>query len=198
MNITTRFIRDFESFLSMDRQELKIPLERVAVLIGKDGEVKRRIEDKMDVSLTINSEEGDVIIEGEDSLAVFETVPVIKAIGRGFNPDIAELLCKPDYGFDILNIVDYVGKSKKKMMRIKGRVIGREGKARVMIEQGTDTHISVYGKTIGIVGKLENVVVAKQALEMLLEGAPHGNVAKWLEHKKREMIKREFEGKEGL
>ncbi|MBL7051408.1 RNA-processing protein, partial [Candidatus Woesearchaeota archaeon] len=57
----------------------------------------------------------------------------------------------------------------------------------------TDTHIVVYGKTIGIVGKLENVSIARQALEMLLEGSPHGNVFKWLDMKKKDLIRREFE-----
>ncbi len=182
----------------MDRKELKIPLERVAVLIGKDGEVKRKIESKMKVELDIDSKEGDVFIEGEDSVAVFETVSIIKAIGRGFNPEVAFLLFNEDYSFDLLNMQDYIGNSKKHMMRIKGRVIGREGKARKMIEQATETHISVYGKTIGIVGEVQNVAIARQALEMLLEGAPHGNVFKWLEHKKRDLIRREFEEKEVL
>ena len=178
----------------MDSQELKIPVERVAVLIGVDGSVKKNIEEKMGVSLDINSEEGDVIIKGEDSLAVFETIDVVKAIGRGFNPKVAELLFKEEYTFNLMNIQDYVGRSKKDMMRMKGRVIGREGMSRGAIEQATDTHIVVYGKTIGIIGKLENVSVARQALEMLLEGSPHGNVFKWLDLKKKDLIRREFEG----
>ena len=62
-----------------------------------------------------------------------------------------------------------------------------------MIEKMTDTSMSVYGKTIGIIGKLHNVAIARQAVEMLLEGAPHGNVFKWLEVKKRELMKMEFE-----
>ena len=51
----------------MDTKELKIPLDRVAVLIGKDGEVKKEIEVRMRVRLEVDSKEGDVIIEGEDS-----------------------------------------------------------------------------------------------------------------------------------
>ena len=179
----------------MARQELKIPHERVAVLIGVNGSVKKRIEEKMHVKLDIDSEEGDVTIEGKDSITVFECLDVIKAIGRGFNPTIAELLFNEDYMFDLINIQDYIGKSKKVMMRIKGRVIGRDGKARELIEAATDTHIVVYGKTIGFVGEIEKVSIARQAMEMLLEGSPHGNVFNWLDNKKRELIRREFEGK---
>ena len=71
----------------MDSQELKIPVDRVAILIGKNGEVKKKIEKKMHVHIDIHSEEGDVIVSGEDSVAVYETLSIVKAIGRGFNPE---------------------------------------------------------------------------------------------------------------
>ncbi len=172
---------------------MKVPRDRVGVLIGVDGAVKKEIERKMDVDLRIDSEEGDVVITGDDSLKVYEAGSVIKAIARGFNPKIAALLYSEEYMFDLITIQDFVGKSKKHLSRIKGRIIGKEGKARKVIELATETHISVYGKTIGVIGKVEHVAVARQALEMLLEGSPHGNVFKWLDHKKRELIRKEFE-----
>ena len=179
----------------MDTQEIKIPLDRIAVLIGKNGEVKKHIEEKMHVQLSIESEEGDVVVTGEDSVNVFETMHFVKAVARGFNPELAQLLFDESYSFDLISISDFSGKSKKTMMRLKGRVIGQEGKARKMIESMTETSISVYGKTIGIIGKIEDVAMSRQAVEMLLEGAPHGNVYKWLEDKRRESIRREFENK---
>ena len=41
----------------MDQKELKIPKERIAVLIGKDGEVKSRLEEKGKVKIDIDSKE---------------------------------------------------------------------------------------------------------------------------------------------
>jgi len=177
----------------MDTQELKIPVDRIAVLIGKNGDTKRRLEKKMHVEIEVHSQEGDVFIHGEDSVAVFETQNVVKAIARGFNPEIAELLFDENYSFDLLTVPELIGNSKKKMARLKGRVIGQEGKARKMVESLTQCYISVYGKTIGVIGKIEDVPVARQAIEMILEGAPHGNVYKWLEDKRRETIRRRFE-----
>lgn len=177
----------------MDTKEIKIPIERIAVLIGKSGEQKRKIEEKLKVNINVHSEDGDVEVFGEDSVAVFEAMNVIKAIARGFNPEIAELLFDESYMFDLVNVNDYASGSKKTMMRLKGRVIGQEGKARKMVEQMTSCSISVYGKTIGIIGKIEEVPIARQAVEMLLEGAPHGNVYRWLEDKKREELRRKFE-----
>ena len=67
--------------------EVKIPKERVAVLIGIKGETKRQIEQATQVKMDIDSEEGDVVITGDDGLALFSAREVIKAIGRGFNPE---------------------------------------------------------------------------------------------------------------
>jgi ribosomal RNA assembly protein len=182
----------------MDAKTLKVPIERVAVLIGVEGKVKREIETKMKVSLHIDSKEGEIVIEGEDSLAVYEAQDVIKAIGRGFNPKIARLLFNEQYALEMIGLQDYIGRSKQHSKRIKGRVIGSEGKSRKAIEYNTDTHICVYGKTIGIIGKHSNIAVARQAVEMLLEGSPHGNVFKWLENKRRELIREELESNPGF
>ncbi len=177
----------------MDSQELKIPVDRVAILIGKNGEVKKKIEKKMHVHIDIHSEEGDVIVSGEDSVAVYETLSIVKAIGRGFNPEIAELLFDENNTLELITISDFSGNSQKK--RLRGRVIGQEGKSRKMIESLTETYISVYGKTIALIGGVEAVAMSRQAVEMLLEGAPHGNVYKWLEDKRRETIRRKFADK---
>jgi len=179
----------------MDSKELKIPKDRVGVLIGIKGEIKKLIEENAQVEIEVDSKSGDVTIVGEDSLSVYTTKNVIKAIGRGFSPEVAMLLYKEEYMFDLIDITDYIGKSKKSLGRIKGRVIGSEGKARKMIESITDTSISVYGKTVGIIGEIENVTVARRAVDLLLSGSPHGNVYRWLENKKREMQKRMFEDK---
>jgi len=182
----------------MDRQELKIPKDRVGVLIGVKGEIKKMIAEKANVQLEVDSETGDVVISGEDSLDVYTTKNVIKAIARGFAPEVALLLLKEEYMFDLIDMTDYVGKSKKSLERIKGRVIGSEGKARKMVESITETYISVYGKTVGIIGEVENVTVARRAVDLLLSGSPHGNVYRWLENKKREMQKQMFENGHGI
>lgn len=164
--------------------EIKIPKERVAVLIGKSGETKNELEDDTKCKLNIDSKEGDVNISGGDSLNMYALREVVKAIGRGFNPDIARLLLKQDYALEIINLLDFV-KNKDHFERVKGRVIGSEGKARQTIEELTSTFISVYGKTISIIGDSEGVVSAKKAVESLLQGSPHSNVYRWLEKSNR-------------
>lgn len=171
--------------------ELKIPKARVAVLIGKKGEVKKELEELTHSRFMIDSNEGDVSISGEDTLGLFVAQDIVKAIARGFNPDVAKLLLKNDYQLELMNIPDFTGKSKNKMVRLKGRVIGEDGKTRRLVEELTETHIAIFGKTIAIIGTTSNAYIAKRAMESLLSGSPHANVYKWLERKRRELKHRE-------
>ena len=172
---------------------LKIPRERVAVLIGKNGSEKREIESLAKIRLNINSEEGDVEIFTKDPVQLFTAKEIVKAIGRGFNPKIALQLLKQDYSFEQIVITDYV-KHKNHVVRVRARLIGKEGKARTTIENLTDTNISVYGKTVSIIGRIDYVSVAKHALISLIQGSPHSNVYRYLEKRRREF--REMELKE--
>lgn len=73
--------------------------------------------------------------------------------------------------------------------RLKGRVIGRDGEARKHIEKETETDISVYGGTIGIIGKGSNIEVAQEAVKMLLKGSNHSTAYTYME-KNRMKIER--------
>ncbi|HIG93693.1 TPA: RNA-processing protein [Candidatus Woesearchaeota archaeon] len=179
--------------------ELKIPKERIAVLIGKEGVVKADIETSTNSKLNIDSEEGDVIITGTDTIGMFSARDVVRAIGRGVNPDIALRLLKPDYCVEIINLKEHLGDASiKKLMRLKGRIIGAEGKARRTIEELTESSICVYGKTITMIGEIQNVSVARRAVESLLAGSPHASVYSWLEKNKRTMKERKVQQSLGL
>ena len=173
------------------RYDLKIPKERVAVLIGTKGETKKLIEKETSTKLDIDSEEGDVVVTGKDSIKLFETREIINAIGRGFNPSIALKLKKIDCGLELINLND-LARNKNDMQRLKGRVIGQEGKSRKVIEELTNCDICVYGKTIGIIGSIEEIGNARKAIEMLLGGSMHASVYKFLEAQKRNQKMMEF------
>ena len=76
--------------------ELKIPKERIAVLVGKGGKVKSRLEHELGISVRVDSSEGEIILSGDDSLKLKTGESVVTAIGRGFGPREAFLLLKPD------------------------------------------------------------------------------------------------------
>jgi ribosomal RNA assembly protein len=166
--------------------ELKIPKDRVAVLIGKKGETKKQIETLTKTAIDVDSKEGDVSIKGKEALGLYAAREIVKAIGRGFNPEIAQLLMKQDYSFELLNMADF-SKTKNDEKRLKGRVIGEKGKSRKTIEELTGAYISVYGKTVGIIGEITAVSLARRAVESLLSGSPHASVYKWLEKQRRNL-----------
>lgn len=164
--------------------ELKIPKERIAILVGKSGQIKNDLEEQTKIKIHIDSTEGDVILKGTDSVNLYLLKDVVKAVGRGFNPEVAVRLLKQDFVLELVQMSDFV-KSKDSMIRLKGRVIGKAGKARETIEELTDCNISVYGKTIAIIGFCDNVAICKRAVESLLAGSPHASIYKWLEKNRK-------------
>lgn len=171
--------------------QLKIPKERIAILIGKNGEVKKQVEDLTKTSLEIDSKEGDVSIKGDDALGLYSTREMIKAIGRGFNPEIAMLLIKQDYAFEVITLPE--ADKKNHLKRVKGRIIGSEGKTRRIIEELTDCFVSVYGKTVSIIGRTDTLHIARKAVEMIIKGSPHSTVYRMLEKMHRQVKRREYE-----
>lgn len=170
----------------MYREELKIPKERIAILIGKKGETKRDLERRTKTKIQA-SKEGEVKISAEESFNTFLAMPVVKAIGRGFNPGIAILLVRDNYHLEIIDLRDFAKDSKKKMQRIRGRLIGTEGKSWKMLEKLTNTHIAVQGRTAAIIGLVEEVHIARQAIEKLVGGSPHSNVYHFIESQMRRL-----------
>ncbi len=173
--------------------EMKIPASRIAVLIGKAGAVKKRIERETGIKITVDSVEGDVFLFGDDALSLYTVREIITAVGRGFNPDVAMQLLKPDYAFEQLNLADKAS-TKNHLIRIKGRVIGSNGKARELIEELTDCRISVFGKTISIIGRVESANICRKAIESLIKGSRHAAVYKFLEKHRRDLKRKQVLG----
>ncbi len=172
-------------------QLLKIPKKRVAILIGTSGETKKEIEEKTKTKIKVDTE-GAVEIGG-DSFDAWITKKIVKAIGRGFSPKKALLILNEGYISELIELKNWA-KTDKSMLRLKGRVIGKEGKSKRTIEEVTQTYISVYGKTICIIGKTKKVLLAKRAVEMLLSGCQHSTVFKMVERERKKWEKERILG----
>ena len=172
---------------------LKIPRERVGVLIGPKGKAKRRIESYFGVTIEVESESGSVEITrnpgNRDFTAIFTVRNVVKAIGRGFSPRRAEILAKEDFDLHIIDLGEFVGDSKSAIARVKGRIIGKNGRSRELIEELTETHISVYGGTVAYIGNPEGLEAAREALMKLIKGSFHKTVWNYLYAWRRKMKK---------
>ena len=177
---------------------VRIPKERVGVLVGPDGNVKQRIEEKFMVGLEIESESGGVTImlseQAGDPSLLFRAKDTVTAIGRGFSPEQAfRLLRNDDDIFDFIDLRAIFGRSEADIKRVKGRIIGANGKTRKLIEELTDASVVVYGHTIGFIGTFEQVEVARNAVQMLIDGSQHHKVYKYLQRKRSEFKKQMLE-----
>jgi ribosomal RNA assembly protein len=166
------------------RNYIRIPLDRVGVLIGPDGKIKQKVEQTFGVTLVIDSAVGNVEViinsDQKDVSVLFTVTSIVKAIGRGFSPSRAIMLGNEDYDLTIIDLEEYVGTSQNAQERLKGRIIGKEGKSRSIIEELTETNISVYGSTIAIIGNIEALPAAREAVTMLIRGSFHKTVYNYL------------------
>jgi len=168
------------------------------VVIGKNGTTKGEIESVLGVKIDLDSKTGDCEIIPDiespkyDHLNVLTAQKVIKAINRGFNPKKAMKLLEETYELEVFNLLLILGKSDKRIKRIKGRLIGRNGEMRKAIEQYAESYISVYGKSVSIIADYENLQIARKAVSMLINGMPHHTVIKFLENKYNWKKKEEF------
>ncbi|MFX0072583.1 MAG: KH domain-containing protein [Candidatus Hermodarchaeota archaeon] len=177
---------------------MKISKARIAVIIGKGGETKKEIENKLGVNINLDSKTGDCEIVPDfknpeyNPLNIFVAEKIIKAINRGFNPIKAMKLLEDAYDLEIFNLISILGKSEKRIKNVKGRIIGRNGEIRKAIERYAECYISVYGKTISVLAEYEDLQIARKAISMLINGVPHHTVLRFLENKYNEKKKAEF------
>ena len=182
----------------MSQLFVKIPRDRIGALIGPEGEAKQNIEDQLQVELQIDSQTGDVTInldkDVQDPSLLFKAKDCVLAVGRGFSPDRAyKLLQDEENMLTVIDLREIFGRSDSDIQRVKGRIIGKEGKTRKVIEELSETSISVYGHTISIIGGVEQSEIAREAVNMFIKGSQHATVYRYLQRKKQDLKKRRLE-----
>ena len=163
---------------------IRIPNDRVGALIGKSGNVKSTIEEACYVSLEIDGTTGEVFIRTQgdvDKIQPFKAMEIVTAIGRGFSPENAMTLLKGENALHVIDLREFAGKSNANVERIKGRIIGEGGRARRNMENLSGTHISVYGRTVSIIGDSSKLRLAVDAISSISSGGMHGAVYTKLE-----------------
>ncbi|MCJ2511830.1 MAG: KH domain-containing protein [Candidatus Thermoplasmatota archaeon] len=163
---------------------VKIPMRRVGVLIGENGETKKKLEDATGVKVVIDSENGEVTIDeeqAEDPSNALTVQDIVKAIGRGFSEERAFRLLEDDIFLRMFDVRDFAGKNAKRVRQVRARLIGTGGKTRRLVEELTGVDVSIYGNTVGLIGDMVQLGVAEKAVEMLMEGSKHAAVYRFME-----------------
>jgi ribosomal RNA assembly protein len=176
---------------------VRIPKERVGILIGPEGKVKQHLEEKLQVKLEVDSEGSITIVLSEkatDPSLLLKAKDVVTAIGRGFSPEVTfRLIRNEDEIFDLIDLRLIFGRSESDIKRVKGRIIGADGKTRKLIEELTEADVVVYGHTVGLIGSFEQVDAAHNAVQMIIDGCQHHTVYNYLQKKRTELKKQKLE-----
>lgn len=131
---------------------------------------------KKSLNVSISFQENSVLIEGE-GLDLYQAKNIVKAIGRGFSPSNAFRLLNED---EMLEIIELSGFNENKLRTIKARLIGTNGRTWKAIEKFSGCSLSIYGKTVSLIGNYEQLSIAKEAVEMIIRGCKHSKVYNFL------------------
>lgn len=162
---------------------VRIPDERRGVLIGPGAKTKKEIEQNTKTKIKIS----DIVTVEGDALGAMVAKNIIMAIGRGFSPQRAMRLSEDDCLLEVVSFSERAT-SDERSKTLRARLIGARGKTRRIIEELTGAYISIYGKTVGIIGGWQQVRIAKNAIEQILEGKPHSVVYRYLEQAQKENL----------
>ncbi len=137
---------------------------------------KKKLEEILNIKITYEGKE--VTIDGTAENE-YDATKVIDALNFGFSYSSAISIKKEEKLFEILNIKDYTNKSNLEIIR--GRVIGKGGKALKTLSQLTNCDLELKNNEIGIIGEPEDLKRAIEAFIEIIQGSKHSNVYKGLE-----------------
>jgi ribosomal RNA assembly protein len=164
---------------------IKVTQQRIPVIIGPGGQTKRGIEKATHTSLDIDSHTGDItIVGGNNYYDVYNAKKLINAISRGFSPEHAFLILKDDYTLEVISIPEAIGKNESRLEQIKGRIIGREGSIKNLIEKRCSCYLSVFGKTVSVIAKADDMTKIQEVIEAIIGGCKHTTVFRMLKSAK--------------
>jgi len=161
--------------------------DRIPVFIGKSGSQKRAFEKKFACKIDVNSKTGEVVIDyGDDSVAGFVLANIVHAVNYGHSPEHAMQLENETFVIDTIDVKDYV-KDSRRLKVVMGRIIGKEGSTRKVVEDITKCSISVKDHFVSVIGPYENTLLVHEALSMLIKGASHKSLYSYLERNKSQV-----------
>ena len=150
----------------------KIISERISKIIKK----KKVLEKELDVK--IRNRGSEVFIEGS-SENEYIAEKIIDAINFDFPFDTVMLIKNENFSFEILNIKDYT--KRKDLEIIRARIIGKKGKTLKTLSGLTKCYFELKDNYVGIIGDVEYIENAENAVIAIIKGAKQSNVYGFLE-----------------
>jgi ribosomal RNA assembly protein len=157
----------------------RIPDDRIGVVIGPGGSIRREIARRTQAEVEVDADDGEIRVASPDTDpgAALRARDIVLAIGRGFSPERAWRLLKDGTGLLVLDIKVATGhREKAALRRIRARVIGTRGRARARLEELSGCSVSVYGSTVALIGDDDQLERGERAIRLLLRGSEHSTV----------------------
>ncbi len=146
--------------------------------------VIKRFEDK-GIRIIVNKDKMAIEFSCDDPYMEMKCSDVIKSMAvGGVDSKTAFKLFSDSYVLKIIDLSEIL-RSKKDVRRIMGRIIGSNGKMKLFMEDITETDINMFEDKIIIIGAIEGVELASEAVNALIRGAPHKKVYRLLEAGRR-------------
>lgn len=155
------------------KKGIRVPRKRTSVIT----ENKERLEERTDVEIKVH---GEVVEMVGEALKVWKAKDIVEAIGKGFSFEKSLKLLSEESQLKIVRL-KRLRCSKSSIEKIKGRIIGRNGRTRELIQEYSKALVSVSRDDVSIIGDAEEIGVALRAIKMLINGKPHGRVYHYLE-----------------
>jgi len=137
---------------------------------------RKWLEKKLNIKITNRGKE--VKIDGSPENE-YLAEKVIDAIDFGFEYSDAIKIKDEDFEFEKINIKEYT--KRQDLVTVRARIIGTKGKTLNTIGQLTNCTLELKDNQVGIVGPIETIKNAQDAVILIVQGAKQSNAYRFLE-----------------
>jgi len=152
-----------------------ITIDKIPRLI----KLKRKLEQELNVKISNQGKEFSISGSAEDE---YIAEKVIEALNMGFPLADALMIKNEDYVFEVIKMKYHT--RRKDLTPVKARVIGKLGKTLRTLVNLTDCFFEIKDYDVGIIGDVENIKMAQEAVISLIRGAKQANVYARLERQR--------------
>jgi len=157
----------------------QIYTENIRKILSSKEEIERAFKIK------IAHKEKILIIEGKPEQEL-KAGSFFEAIDLGFSVPKALELKFDNFVFRKIKIKSIA--TRRNLSQVRARVIGKHRKVMDNIEYLTGCDLALHDNEVGIIGPLEAVNIAEEALKNLIAGSKHATIYAFLEKMKKEGV----------
>ena len=141
---------------------------------------KFRLQKELGIKLTNKGK--NVFVNGPADKE-FVAIEVLEAINLGFSADRALELTQDGFMLQTVHIKDIT--KRHDLERVRARIIGTQGRTLKTLQNLTNCDLAMNDNEIGLIGPIQEMEDAVQAVTSLVQGSKQGNVYGRLERQRK-------------